>query len=324
MGIHMHPVLDDAPPLTDAPTGGEFCVRCGRAMPDGDCAACTPSSPVPPAPAPTPAGFRIRRPRAAAAVVAGALCLLTAATATAWYRVADLTRTTDATAKRQDATIASLQAQLRGEATSVGGLTDRLKAVESTVGGQFDAVKLAQKVAPSVFEVDAGDAIGTAWVIHSGAGSSQLVTNYHVVRDVYVTGKRSVAIVRGTERFPAQIAAVDETRDLALLSVAQDFPALAIANTVLQVGDPVLVIGSSVGLEGSVTSGLVSAVDRSVDGQSYIQFSAPISPGNSGGPVVDRSGQVIGVTDMKNSQPGAEGVDLAIPAATVCRTVTTC
>jgi putative serine protease PepD len=85
------------------------------------------------------------------------------------------------------------------------------------------------------------------------------------------------------------------------------------------VGDSVLVLGAPLGLGGSVSNGIVSAFR---DG--YIQFSAPIAPGNSGGPLVNLHGQVIGVARSKLVAQGAEGLSFAIPIAIVCTSVSAC
>ena len=86
--------------------------------------------------------------------------------------------------------------------------------------------------------------------------------------------------------------------------------------TLPDVGTAVLVFGSPEGLEGTVTTGIVSAIR---DG--FIQFSAPVSPGNSGGPVVDYLGHVIGMTESKIVDQGAEGLSFAIPSSRVCTIV---
>ena len=82
-------------------------------------------------------------------------------------------------------------------------------------------------------------------------------------------------------------------------------------------GQSLLVIGSPLGLGGSVSTGSVSAL-RDIDGVNYIQFSAPVSPGNSGGPVVNGAGEVIGITVAKANAAGAEGIGFAIPVNQVC------
>ena len=84
-----------------------------------------------------------------------------------------------------------------------------------------------------------------------------------------------------------------------------------------KIGDSVLVVGAPLGLEDTVTSGIVSA-RRTENGHDYLQFSAPISPGNSGGPVVDDQGRVIGTAVAKFVGDDAEGLALAVPVAHVC------
>jgi putative serine protease PepD len=79
-----------------------------------------------------------------------------------------------------------------------------------------------------------------------------------------------------------------------------------------------MAVGAPLGLDGSVSIGVVSGF-RSIEGSDYIQFSAAISPGNSGGPVVDAQGRVVAVATAKFVAPGAEALSLAIPVQTVCR-----
>jgi S1-C subfamily serine protease len=85
----------------------------------------------------------------------------------------------------------------------------------------------------------------------------------------------------------------------------------------------VIVVGSPLGLGGTVATGIVSAF-RTEEGLEYLQFSAPVSPGNSGGPVVDRSGAVVGVAVGKVVEDGAEGLSFAIPYERACRALGLC
>ena len=84
-----------------------------------------------------------------------------------------------------------------------------------------------------------------------------------------------------------------------------------------------MAVGSPLGLGSTVTLGVISGF-RSLEGSDYVQFSAAISPGNSGGPVVDRDGRVIGVARAKLVADGAEGLGFAVPIDTVCSTVLSC
>jgi putative serine protease PepD len=96
-----------------------------------------------------------------------------------------------------------------------------------------------------------------------------------------------------------------------------------VSNETPRPGEFVLSIGSPFGLGGSVTTGTVSAL-RPLDGVNYIQFSAPVSPGNSGGPLVNPQGEVIGITELKAVEFGAEGIAIAIPVNQVCTQLKVC
>ncbi|MFA9445931.1 S1C family serine protease [Egicoccus sp. AB-alg6-2] len=187
----------------------------------------------------------------------------------------------------------------------------------SLVGG------IAQQVAPSVARVDARGATG------SGSGSAVvyrtdgvLVTNHHVVADAVEV---SVTLPDG-ERLPAEIVGTDPSSDLAVLRVdATDLPVpmWAGADDLPEVGDTAVAIGSPFGLDGSVTSGIVSALGRTVTTPQaalvdLLQTDAAINPGNSGGALVDGAGRVIGVnTAIASSSGGNDGIGFAIPAGTV-------
>lgn len=124
----------------------------------------------------------------------------------------------------------------------------------------------------------------------------------------------------------AVIVGIDQETDLAVLKVeAQGLPFLELADSErVRQGQLVLAFGSPLGLEGSVTMGLVSAVARQLkpeDRMIYIQTDAPINPGSSGGPLVDASGRVIGINTLIFSQSGgSEGVGFAAPS-NIVRTV---
>jgi putative serine protease PepD len=158
-----------------------------------------------------------------------------------------------------------------------------------------------------------------------------ILTNNHVVEAAANGGQIQVVTSAGTT-YDATIVGRDPITDLAVVQ-AQDASGLTPAaigdSSTLQVGQPVVAIGAPLGLQGTVTTGIVSALDRPVatagdDGQSSvtdaIQTDAAINPGNSGGPLVDSAGRVVGITSSiaslgssEGSQSGSIGVGFAIP-----------
>ncbi|MEM7262307.1 MAG: trypsin-like peptidase domain-containing protein [Planctomycetota bacterium] len=148
-----------------------------------------------------------------------------------------------------------------------------------------------------------------------------VVTNFHVIeneRDVeitlYLEGENGLEKKRIKD---VEIVAVNEFMDLAVLRIPNaeqyDLHALTVADPdSLVAGEKVFAIGSPLGLERTVTEGIVSDAARSFGGQCYIQIDVAINPGNSGGPLFNSRGEVCGVTNMKFQ--GTEGLNFAIPA----------
>jgi len=205
----------------------------------------------------------------------------------------------------------------RSESTAVA---QRLTALEQRVNEAPDPARIAATVKGSVFTVDAYSDIGSGFVF---GDHSAVITNYHVVDGVWRSGRRTVRLHHGGQEFGGQVEQVNEAFDLALIRVDGSFPQLPKANGVPAVGDPIIVVGSPLGLDGTVSTGIVSGL-RNEGQQRFVQFSAPISPGSSGGPVVNARGEVIGVTEMKAFETGAEGLSFAIPIDQVCRTLLAC
>jgi S1-C subfamily serine protease len=195
---------------------------------------------------------------------------------------------------------------------------------------------IAARVLPSVVEIKVNGAEGTGsgFVIHGG----YIITDNHVVTlDGQVTHASLQVVFDNGQVEPARLVGADPFSDIAVIRLDQPFhlPALTMGNSAsVEVGDPVLAVGSPLGLAGTVTSGIVSAVDRPVQPaagvtgaapQVYydaIQTDAPINPGNSGGPLVNGQGQVIGIDaaidtlggdPVTGTQGGSIGLGFAIP-----------
>jgi S1-C subfamily serine protease len=167
--------------------------------------------------------------------------------------------------------------------------------------------------------------VGSGFVVDY-ANSDYVLTNFHVVDGaVNIT----VTFWNG-DAYPAKVIGNDPLSDLAVLSLnapTRDLHSLDISSSSsLRVGMPVVAIGNPFGLSGSVTFGIISQLGRTVQYESasttftvsdIIQFSAPLNPGNSGGPLLDTYGFVVGITSAAVS--GGQGVGFAIPSDTILR-----
>jgi S1-C subfamily serine protease len=199
----------------------------------------------------------------------------------------------------------------------------------------MDATEVVDAVGPGVVTVineQQAPRPGAAALVPAGTGTGfildddgHIVTNEHVVRD----GDRfSVIFADGTER-SARLIGADPISDLAVIQVGGELPATLTLgdSTELEVGQPVLAIGSPLGaFTNTVTSGIVSALGRNFPGSSFytnlIQHDAAINPGNSGGPLVDMAGQVVGVNTLgipQTERGPVQGIFFAIPSNTVRR-----
>ena len=172
---------------------------------------------------------------------------------------------------------------------------------------------VARSLLPSVVQLETADGIGSG-VVYETAGL--IVTAAHVVDGA---ARVTVRLADG-RRVPGRVVGTDSSTDVAVVRAkgAGFAPARLATNATLEVGQLAVAIGSPFGLESTVTSGVVSAIGRSVpteDGaMSMIQTDAPINPGNSGGALADRTGRVIGINDAIRSETGVSaGVGFAIP-----------
>ena len=202
------------------------------------------------------------------------------------------------------------------------------------------------KVSPSVVTVDvlasdgSGDT-GSGSIIKSDSTGSYIVTNNHVIDATTVPGNTdtlSVDLSNGTN-VPATLVGRDVSYDLAVLHIATpNLPVIAIGNSSnISIGDQVIAYGSPLGLDGTVTAGIVSALNRPVTTQSEnsstesyvdaIQTDAAINPGNSGGPLTDAQGRLVGINcaiasdATDGSQAGSIGLGFAIPINEAERTI---
>lgn len=165
--------------------------------------------------------------------------------------------------------------------------------------------------------------------IESGSGviiaeDGYIVTNQHVVEDA----DKITVLIPGMGRYDAELVGFDMLTDLALLKIDETgLTAMPLGDSGgARVGEPVMAIGNPLGyFQQTVTAGIISALDRQVrfpgSGYAYtfIQTDALVNPGNSGGPLVNLKGEIIGINTAKISLMGVEGIGLAIPSTTVKR-----
>lgn len=162
-----------------------------------------------------------------------------------------------------------------------------------------------EEVYNSVFVVYSGNSMGSGFAI----GENCIITNAHVISNQYDVRIETY----GGEMKRAFIVALDERIDIAVIGVADvSFTPLRVADlSSVSVGDDVYAIGAPNSLAFTLTKGVVSSKERLVSRQKFIQTDAAINTGNSGGPLLNDAGEVIGVNSYKMSD--AEGIGLAIP-----------
>lgn len=205
------------------------------------------------------------------------------------------------------------------------------QVLTSISGDSIDVRAIAALATPSVVSISvrsaSGGGTGSGWVYKSNILNSFIVTNEHVV-DAYASSGGTLTIeLNNGDQFPATIVGLDQNYDLAVLRVNKgNLPELALGNSAkVLVGDPVVAIGSPLGLSSTVTSGIVSALNRpvtagSMGSESYvnaIQTDAAINPGNSGGALLDGNGRIIGVNSaiatLSSGTSGSIGLGFSIP-----------
>jgi S1-C subfamily serine protease len=195
----------------------------------------------------------------------------------------------------------------------------------------IDVKSIAAVVAPSVVSIKVtsslGSGTGSGSIYKSDSNVSYIITNNHVIEDAVTSGTILVELLNGST-LTAQIVGRDSAYDLAVLRVNRgNLPTVTVGNSSkISVGDPVVAIGSPLGLASTVTSGIISALNRpvttgSVGAESFvnaIQTDAAINPGNSGGALLDSFGRIIGVnsaiaTVSSGGVSGNIGLGFSIP-----------
>lgn len=184
---------------------------------------------------------------------------------------------------------------------------------------QLTVAQIVSQASNAVIQVVVSDESGNELALGSGfivSADGKIVTNYHVIE-----GARSaIAKLANGSFFPVGgVLAANADRDLVLLKVeGRGLPFLTLDSTTgLQVGDHVVAIGSPLGLEGTVSDGIVSALRSESPLKNWIQTTAPVSHGNSGGPLLDTGGNVVGVMTWGVDLQQGQNLNFAIPSEEV-------
>jgi putative serine protease PepD len=214
-------------------------------------------------------------------------------------------------------------------AYTTGGLTPQ-QLYEQNVGSVVE-IKTTFPGTTDIFgqQTGGGQALGTGFVVSE---DGYILTNAHVVSESGYTASTVDVVFKGTDTesstVQGTVVGADESTDVALIKVdtsqTGDLTPIPLGDSsAVQVGEAVVAIGNPLGLDFSLSSGVVSATDRELQSPNGatitggIQTDAAINPGNSGGPLIDSTGHVIGINEQIDSQSGGnEGIGFAVPINT--------
>lgn len=234
----------------------------------------------------------------------------------------------------------TLQSQIQSAGTSTSGTSSTSTSVvisgNVSVSDLYAAVKnsvvvITGMVSESSFFGTTSSEIQGSGFVYSVGSKDVIITNYHVV-----DGATGIAVTFSDgDAYAATVIGTDPYSDLAVLTIqapsSEFIPLTMVFSTTLSVGDPVLAVGAPYGLTDSVTTGVVSALGRTIDESTVpyaianaIQTSAPINPGNSGGPLLNFADQVVGITTATatdSSGNAADAIGFAVPSSTILREI---
>lgn len=223
----------------------------------------------------------------------------------------------------KDAVVSLMEVRADGSGAEVD-TTSKMLYRMSEEGGDQPIREWIGRLGEAVALVQTPTGLGSGFVIN---GDGYIVTNDHVIAGehrisvtIFKDGDRELSKVTYDD---VRIVATSSELDLALLKVepASDDPfhsvALAAASSGVFEGQTVFAIGSPLGLDRTVSEGIISVANRVISGRLYLQTTTQINPGNSGGPLFNLRGEVVGVNNMKIAAVGAEGLGFSISADVV-------
>src|SRR5207245_9066597 len=163
--------------------------------------------------------------------------------------------------------------QLGADRHSIAELETRIRSLEARMGAQVDWTTVARNIQSSIFTIETRNGLGSAWVARTSPGGSDLITNFHVVAEAWNAGEVTVHVRQGDQTIDGTITRAERSQDLAVIHIAQRFPALPTAPGRPQLGDTGMAGSSPIGLGSSVSLGGIGRL-RSLNVSDYIQVSA--------------------------------------------------
>ncbi len=198
---------------------------------------------------------------------------------------------------------------------SLSSFTQEIKLLKSS---QQDFSAVIEDAVKGVVSVGTDKSMGTGFIIYADEDSSLIVTNQHVIE-----GAAGIRVLTYDKKvIDASLIGYNSVKDVALLEIPGNYEELKFADSdQLQVGKKVIAIGNPLGLSFTVTEGIISALDRTgpSGASDYIQTDVSLNPGNSGGPLIDTNGDVVGINNFKAGN--AENIGFALESNAVKVTV---
>jgi S1-C subfamily serine protease len=197
---------------------------------------------------------------------------------------------------------------LANQASKQDTFEEKISLIQSD---QIDFSGVIEEALKGVVAIITEDSMGSGFILTS---DGYVVTNFHVIQN----GNSIRVLTHDKSILNANPIGIDRLRDLALLKIQGSFEPLKLANSDnLQVGNKVIAIGNPLGLSFTVTEGIISGLNREGPNglEEHVQADAPLNPGNSGGPLLDTKGEVVGINNFKIS--GAESLGFALESNSI-------
>lgn len=228
-------------------------------------------------------------------------------------QINDLQTDTQTKVNELSSTLIKTEEELNSLGSQIGSIDEDINFLKASAGEDFSGI--IEDVIKSVVTIRTDTSQGTGFIIEN---QGYIITNYHVMK-----GAKSAGIFTyDDELHQVEILGYNEELDIALLKISGSYNALTLADSNdAQIGEKVIAIGNPLGLQFSVSEGIISNLHQEGPNGigAYIQTDAALNPGNSGGPLINKQGEVIGINNFKIS--GTEGIGFALESNYIANTI---